>query len=175
MSPLRMILAMPAVVAATLLVALAWPDAPVPAPVPAAMPTPAPAQVSTTVGVDPAVAALHAWDRRRAAAWAAGDVAALRALYAADSRAGRADAALLREYVARGISVTGLRMQLLAVEVVACSPGRCVLVVTDRLARVIARHRGRTLDLPEDRPSTHRVTLVRQGGGWRIGEVYPAR
>lgn len=161
MNPVRLLLAAPLVLAATLLSALAWP-APPPAPPPAVAAT-----------VDPAVEALRAWDVRRAEAWAADDPAALRALYTDGSRTGRADVALLRAYVARGVAVNGMAMQLLAVDVVERDDDAATLVVTDRLVRVEAWHDGRALTLPADLPSTHRITLVRVGETWLVDEVVP--
>lgn len=170
MTPLRLLLATPVVLAATLLAALAWPTA---APPPAPIPVPPPPPLTTAH--DPAVEVLHEWDERRAAAWATGDPTALRRLYVAGSRSGRADVALLTEYVARDIAVRGLRMQLLAVSVTHRSSDRLVLVVTDRVAAVRARHAGRLLHLPRDRPTTHRVSLVAAPDGWRVEEVRAAQ
>ncbi|MDP3894593.1 hypothetical protein, partial [Nocardioides sp.] len=54
-------------------------------------PPAAPPRAVATAHAEPGrspVALLHAWDRRRAAAWAAGDAAALRALYVPGSIAG---------------------------------------------------------------------------------------
>lgn len=165
MTPLRLLLAVPVVLLATALVALCWPDAR-----PAATAS-TPAVASTA---DPAVEVLREWDARRAAAWAAGDPDALAGLYAAGSRTARRDAALLRAYAARGVRFERLETQLLAARVEARADDRLVLVVTDRLARVVARHRGRALALPVDRPSTYRVELVWVGETWLVDEVAPA-
>ena len=162
MTPLRVLLAVPVVLLATALVALCWLEA-----------RPA-VTASSSATVDPAVEALHTWDVRRAAAWTSADPGALRSLYTPGSRTGRADVALLGGYAARGIDVAGLRMQLLAVDVVERSVDRVVLVVTDRLAYVEASHGGRTVTLPSDLPSTHRVTLVRVGEAWLVDEVVAA-
>lgn len=162
MTPLRVLLAVPVVLLATALVAVCWPDA-------------RPAATAAAPAVtDPAVEVLRTWDVRRAAAWASDDPGALRRLYTPGSRTGRADVALLGAYAARGVDVTGLRTQLLAVDVVERSADRVVLVVTDRLAHVEVSHDGRTLALPSDRPSTHRVTLVLVGDTWLVDEVRPA-
>lgn len=162
MTPLRVLLAVPVVLLATALVALCWPDA-----------RPAATSAAAPPVADPAVELLRTWDVRRAAAWASDDPGALRSLYTPGSRTGRADAALLTAYAARGVDVAGLRMQLLTVDVVDRTADRVVLVVTDRLAHVEASHEGRTLSLPSDRPSTHRVTLVRVGETWLVEEVVP--
>ncbi|WP_395659738.1 hypothetical protein [Nocardioides sp.] len=112
---------------------------------------------------------LHAWDARRAQAWAAGDVADLRGLYTPRSAAGRADAAMLRAWQARGLRVEGLRMQLLAVRVRARTPTRLELDVTDRLADGVVAPGPEAL--PRDRPSRHLVTLRRVAGEWRVASV----
>ncbi|GAB3195225.1 hypothetical protein GCM10027062_01700 [Nocardioides hungaricus] len=118
------------------------------------------------------VAVLDRWDEQRAAAWATGDVAALRALYTPGSSAGRRDAAMLREWSARGLRVDGLRMQLIDVDVRRRTPDRLVLAVTDRLAGGVAEPGG--LALPWDRPSRHVVTLRVVAGEWRVSAVAPA-
>lgn len=118
-----------------------------------------------------ALAVLHAWDDRRAAAWARGDVDLLRRLYVAGSRTGRADVAMLRAYADRGLRVTGLRTQVLAVAVRSRAPARMVLRVTDRLAGGVVRGGGRPLALPADRPTARVVALRRVDGRWRVVEV----
>lgn len=120
------------------------------------------------------VAVLRAWDARRGAAWAAGDTAALDSLYAAGSAAGEADVAMLRAWRARGLRVTGLRPQLLAVEVVARGPGRLIVRVTERLGRAVAVGPGVRRVLPISAPATRRVELRRDGGGWRVVEAVEA-
>ena len=118
-------------------------------------------------------AVLAEWDRRRAAAWAEGDVEALRELYVDGSRTGAADARLLRHYRTRGLAVTGLTTQVLALEVVERTPSRLVLVVTDRVVGGRAVGGGNApVALPTDRASTRRVVLRRrQDGRWRVVEV----
>jgi hypothetical protein len=112
---------------------------------------------------------LHAWDERRAVAWSAGDAAGVRALYTSGSVAGRRDAAMLDAWTARGLRVTGLRTQLLRVDVRVRTPYRLVLGVTDRLAGGVAVP-GRVA-LPRDRPSDHVVTFRRVAGEWRVSSV----
>ena len=112
---------------------------------------------------------LHAWDERRAAAWAAADAPGLRSLYTAGSVAGRRDVAMLRAWSGRGLRVTGLRTQLLRVETRARTPYRLVLGVTDRLADGVVVP-GRVA-LPRDRPTRHLVTLRRVAGEWRVSSV----
>ncbi len=153
-----------ACVVATLVVSLvprreAPPTAPGRAPAVSSLGTTSPADV------------LARWDERRAAAWAEADVRALRDLYADGSRTGAADVRLLRHYRARGLTVTGLTTQVLALEVVDRDPARLVVVVTDRVVggRAVG---GRTaVALPADRASTRRVVLAREGGRWLVVEA----
>ena len=120
----------------------------------------------------PAITVLHDWDRRRARAWATGDVRALADLYAPGSRAGRADVALLRSYLQRGLLVRGLRMQVFAVKVLRHRHRRWRLLVTDRLQRAVAFGAGTAVPLPRDRASTRVVSLVRADDGrWRVAAV----
>ena len=124
-------------------------------------------------GIAPAgpVAILSAWDERRADAWAAGDLEALRGLYAAGSRAGAADVGLLRHYVERGLTVAGLTTQVLSLDVVRRSRERLVLVVTDRVVggRVVGG--AAPVALPGDHASTRQVVLVREGEKWLVAEA----
>jgi hypothetical protein len=117
-------------------------------------------------------AVLAGWDRRRAAAWAAGDVDALRALYLPGSGAGVADVALLRAWLRRGLRVEGLHTQVLARRVVDSRSGRIVLRVTDRVVGGVAvRAGGARARLPADRPERRTVTLVRHAGRWVVARV----
>lgn len=125
---------------------------------------------SSSAPVGPA-AILAGWDGRRAAAWAAGDVEALRELYVDGSRTGGADVDLLQHYRARGLAVTGLSTQVLALDVVERTPSRLVVVVTDRVVggRAVG---GRTpVALPADRASTRRIVLALQDGRWVVVEA----
>lgn len=115
---------------------------------------------------------LAAWDERRASAWAAGDTEALRDLYVAGSRTGAADLRLLRHYRGRGLAVTDLATQVLALEVVERSGSRLVLVVTDRVVGGRAVGRGTSpIALPADRASTRRIVLARPDGTWLVAEA----
>ena len=96
-------------------------------PAPSATPASAPARSQ-------ALDVLHGWDDSRSDAWATGDVSALRRLYVAGSAAGRADVRLLRRYLARGLVVRQLRMQVFAVHVVRRDVGILRVRVTDRVA-----------------------------------------
>jgi hypothetical protein len=118
---------------------------------------------------------LRAWDERRAAAWARGDPISLSGLYAVGSVAGRRDVSMLRAWTARGLRVRGMRMQVLALDVVLRRRHRLVLGVTDRLARAVAVGPGVRRELPRDAPSTHTVELVRAAGEWRVAAVRPTR
>ena len=115
---------------------------------------------------------LRAWDVRRAAAWAAGDEAALAALYTDRSAAGRRDRAMLGRYGARGLRVRGMRMQVLAAKVRTRTTGRIVLVVTDRLAHAVAVGQGIRVALPRDRATRRTIVLRRGAGEWRVARVW---
>lgn len=119
----------------------------------------------------PASDVLHAWDRARSRAFAAGDVAALRRLYVPGSAAGTSDVRLLRRYLRRGLRVEGMRMQLLAVTVLARSATTLRVRVTDRLVGAAAAGHGVREPLPHDRASTRVVALRHDGGRWRVAWV----
>lgn len=131
-------------------------------------------------GATPAVAVatsprevLRAWDERRAAAWASGDVGSLRGLYVTGSRSGRRDVEMLGEYAHRGLVVDGLRTQVLALVVLDRTPRRLRLRVTDRVAGGVVRDgSGRQVStLPVDQASTRVLTLRQVDGAWRVAEV----
>ena len=174
MDPRRLLPALTAVacalVVATLVVVLARPDGGGPAAGPGSGSEPEhrDAAAGTTGRTGPA-AVLAAWDAERAAAWAAGDAEALAGLYAGG--AGAADVSLLRAYRRRGLRVEGLTTQVLALRVVARSPGRWELAVTDRAVGGTAVGAGTPVALPVGRPSTRRVVLVREGGRWLVARV----
>lgn len=114
---------------------------------------------------------LHRWDRSRAEAWAAGDRAALAALYAPGSAAGRVDGAKLRGYLGRGLRVQNLATQLVELRVLRRTPRRLVLEVTERLAGGRAVGRGVRVPLPRGQPARHRIGWLRTGGSWRVAWV----
>lgn len=114
---------------------------------------------------------LRAWDTRRAAAWAAGDVEALARLYAAGSGAGRRDRDMLQVWIRRGLRVEDLRTQVLDVQVLEHRPGRWVVQVVDRLVSGVAVGPVARTALPRDSPTTRRVVLVEQLGSWRVASV----
>src|SRR4051794_41978049 len=78
---------------------------------------------------------------------------------------------MLRAWSARGMRVSGLRMQLLRVHVRARTPAALVLEVTDRVAGGIAV--PGLLALPRDLPTRHVVTLRQLEGEWRGGSGPP--
>lgn len=134
---------------------------------------PASSAVSLT-GPPGVLGVLQEWDRRRAAAWAAGDVEALARLYTRGSSAGLADVALLREYAARGLVVRGLRMQLLRARVLVARPRRLELEVTDRLSAasaVRATDPTASWRLPVDAATTRMLELRRVGERWLMARV----
>lgn len=116
---------------------------------------------------------LAGWDARRAEAWAAGDVGALADLYVAGSRSGRADVRMLTSYVDRGLTVHGLRTQVLALEVLEASSRAVEVRVTDRVsgARAVVGGTATVIPLPDDRPSTRSVVLRLVEGEWLVDEV----
>ncbi|MGZ4479315.1 MAG: hypothetical protein ACXVW2_11930 [Nocardioidaceae bacterium] len=145
-----------------------------PAAVPPAAASPAPAPAPAGPVEVPAIRVLRGWDQARAQAYAAGDLAALRRLYVPGSRAGGTDLAMLRRYVARGIRVTGMRMQLLAVDVRVHTPRLLRLRVTDRLthAEAVGVGGGWHAALPRDAATVHELTLTRGPvSRWRVSSV----
>lgn len=116
---------------------------------------------------------LRSWDDARSAAFASGDVAALRGLYVPGSAAGTADVRTLRAYLGRGLRVEGMRMQVLSLDVLSRDGGRLRLQVTDRLADgAVAVGAGTGVALPADAASTRVVELVRaDDGSWRVASV----
>ncbi len=158
------VLATSAVVAVTLVVGSTHAVRPTAAP-PTAVP-------STTSPTGRAVATLRVWDRRRAAAWAADDAAALRALYVRGSSSGRRDLAMLSAYHRRGLRVTTMERQVLAVHVLRHGPRALSLLVTDRLAEGRVAGHGERVVLPRSRSATRRIVLRRGSAGWQVAEVY---
>ena len=109
---------------------------------------------------------LAGWDSRRSQAWAEGDVAALRKLYVADSRTGRADARMLAAYVDRGLRVEGLTTQVLALEVIDEGDDELTVRVTDRIVGGVVTGDAGGTPLPRDRPTTRTLALRRVSGVW---------
>jgi len=111
------------------------------------------------------------WDARRSAAWAEGDVAALRELYVAGSQTGRADARMLAAYVDRGLHVVGLATQVLALEVLDESADQLTVRVTDRIVGGVVTGETGGTPLPRDRASTRTLALRRVDGVWLMATV----
>lgn len=131
-----------------------------------------PAGDEGTGGVDvaqqSATEVLGEWDRRRAAAWAEGDVRALASLYTTGSGAGDSDVGMLREYADRGLVVEGLNTQLLKVEQVRRSPDTLVVRVTDRVEAGVVVGEGVRQQLPRDLPTTRVVEFRLVERGWVV-------
>jgi hypothetical protein len=124
-----------------------------------------------------ALAVLHAWDRRRSAAWSRADPVALARLYAVGSRTGARDVHDLRRWRSRGLRVVGLRQQVAALVAQAETTGSLLLTVSDRTVGGLAVGRHRRTELPRSDWTRHRVRLRRTHGDWVVGEVVvqPAR
>lgn len=111
------------------------------------------------------------WDARRSAAWADGDVAALRELYVASSPTGRADARMLSAYADRGLRVEGLTTQVLALEVIDESADELTVRVTDRIVGGVVVGGTANKELPRDRPTTRTLALRRVDGAWLVASA----
>jgi len=165
-------------VVAAVLAATAWDDvrrwgeAAVPTPRPSATAEPAAATRAAT-REDFVLRVLRDWDGRRSGAWARGDTAALRRLYVAGSAAGARDVAMLRRWTARGLTVRGMRMQVLGLDVRHLARARLVVDVTDRLVGAEAVAHGRRVVLPRDAPTQRRLVLRREHGRWLVASVVP--
>ena len=133
-----------------------------------------------TVPISPdadALTVLRRWDVRRAAAWSAGDPAALARLFVHRSRTGAREVGELRRWVRRGLRVVGLHQQVTAARVTDHDPGRIVVVVTERTVDGVAVGARRRTAVPASAWATHRVSLRLSQDGWRVAEVrvQPAR
>ena len=117
---------------------------------------------------------LRSWDRERSVAYATGSASRLRALYVPGAAVGAADLRVLHGWTHRGLRVSGMRTQLLALSVLDASPGLMRLRLTDRLTGAVARGSGGPVLLPRDRASTRELTLVRGGRRWRVSAVRDA-
>jgi hypothetical protein len=117
---------------------------------------------------------LRGWDRERSEAYATGSASRLRALYVPGAAVGAADLRVLHGWTHRGLRVSGMRTQVLALSVLEASPRLMRLRLTDRLTGAVARGSGGPVLLPRDRASTREVTLVRGGRRWRVSAVRDA-
>ncbi|MET0840128.1 MAG: hypothetical protein ABWY19_15200 [Marmoricola sp.] len=114
---------------------------------------------------------LHAWDERRAVAWARSEEAELRSLYAPGSGAGRADVRMLRSWTSRGLVVRRLVTQVFGVRVLRHEPGAISLRVLDRVAGGLVSDGRREWPLRSSPPAVRRVDLVLVAGDWRVAAV----
>ena len=130
------------------------------------------AATARTPAADP-LAVLHAWDASRAQAWERGDPVGLAALYVAGSGVGAEDVALLQRYRARGVRLSGMRMQVLAARVVVRGTGRLRVVVVERFAGATATRGTATWSLPAGVPVRRVVELRRPAGRWQVAVVRP--
>lgn len=135
-------------------------------------PPPPPSHAEAAVVPTSPLAVVHAWDRRRAEAWARSDVRALRSLYTLRSHTGRRDVAALRAYAGRGLHVTGMRRQVLGFRVLARTTERIVVRVRSRVVGAVAVGAAGEAVLPTARPTTYRMVLVRAADGWDVMEAY---
>ena len=132
---------------------------------------PAPAAAAPRADLASALEVLHSWDARRADAWAATDVVALRSLYVRGSGAGRADVRLLRAYEARGFVVRRLVTQVFAVRVLHGNATALRLRVFDRVAGGEVLEDGGRVRLRSSPPVTRTITFRLDAGAWRVAEV----
>jgi hypothetical protein len=146
------------------------------APSRAASPAPEPPATSAPPPVPAAgrwAEALAGLDRTRSKAFAAGDPAGLRAVYAPGSPALARDTRVLRRLADAGLRAEHLRLTATAVRPVGRSDGRVRLAVTDLMppyrlvdaaGTVVARRDGRG-------PRSWTVELAAVGPGWRVYDV----
>jgi hypothetical protein len=115
-------------------------------------------------------------DQRRDRAFALGDLAPLRAIYTARSKALAVDVAALRALAARNLHARGLRLDVVSVTVVGTSAERTSLHVVDRMpAYDIVDGRGRVAAHRGPRGMRGwRLDLARVGANWRIASVRAA-
>ena len=122
--------------------------------------------------VDP-LQVLHDWDAARALAWARGDPVALAGLYQPGAATGRRDVALLRRYLARGVRLHGMRMQVLSARTVVRSQARLRLVVVERFAGAYAADAAGVRVVPAGVPVTRVIDLRRPADRWLVVAVRP--
>lgn len=120
------------------------------------------------------LAVLRDWDRARSAAWARGDLVALRRIYLPGSAVGVRDVAMLRRWVDRGLRVRRMSMQVHSVQLRVRTERRIVLLVTDRLADAVAvpSAGGAPQALPRDGLTTRRLEFRLTRAGWALAAVY---
>ncbi len=124
----------------------------------------------------PWYAVLADLDSARERAWRRSDPGLLADVYVEGSLALRRDRAMLRAYRDRGLSVEGVTVDVHRLGVLRRTDTSVRLRVVDELrqARVTTTD-GRERLLPDDRPSTHVIDLVRRGDAWRISRIAEAQ
>ena len=153
------------------------PAAPDPAAPDSAAPDPAALDSATVPSERRWRLVLERLDRAREVAWSAGRVVDLREVWTATSSGLAADQQMLRAWLASGHRVAGVASAYASVQVLHHRPHSVVLRCVDRLGQVVALPSRRlsagppSRRLPTDRPTRHRITLVRTDGGWRLSEV----
>lgn len=111
---------------------------------------------------------LERLDRIRERAWKLGRVGLLRRVWTRTSSGLDTDRRMLRAWSGRGFRVVGVSMTFERVRVLRHQTGTVVLRCVDWLGPVVAAPGSR---LPTDRPTRHRITLVRTAEGWRLSQV----
>jgi hypothetical protein len=125
-------------------------------------------------------------DRARERAWREGRPELLRSVWSSTSTGLTADRAMLRAWTRRDLAVAGVSLVFERVTAVDRTRRRVVLHTVDHLGPLAAVRRTGPSDsagavaterasreLPQDRPTRHRLTLVRTPDGWRISEATP--
>ena len=149
---------------------------------PASPLTKAPAALAREDGVAPhgrtardhGLGVLRSWDARRAEAYSAGDVAALRRLHVPGSLLARQDVAVLRRYRERGLRVTRLEQQVFSVDVHEAGARAVTMTVVERLARTSVRRSERRQGgsgqwvLPASGFERRTLRFEREAAGWRL-------
>ncbi len=111
-------------------------------------------------------------DRTRERAFATGDVQLLREVAAPGSAALRTDTAQLAALAQQGRTATGLRHEVVRVEVLDAGPESARLRVVDALpAYQVRRGPAVVADVPGRDRTVHVMTLVKSDAGWRLSEV----
>jgi hypothetical protein len=112
-------------------------------------------------------------DRARSAAFATGDPAGLRAVYATGSPALARDTRVLRRLTAAGLRADGLTLTATRVERVGGHGGRVRLAVTDLMPAYRLVDTGGSLVERRDGRGARvwTVELVAARGGWRVYDV----
>jgi hypothetical protein len=114
------------------------------------------------------LAVLGRLDSVRERAWRLGRVGLLRRVWTSTSSGLDTDRRMLRAWSGRGFQVVGVSMTFERLRVLRHQAGTVVLRCVDWLGPVVAAPGSR---LPTDRPTRHRIVLVRTAEGWRLSEV----